>query len=62
MEWYSWTSPLGSGLFILCLSAAFYIFASAIHTLTKAGKKAVKSKNQIVFKTGAVIHFHTRTE
>jgi len=38
MEWFSWSSPLGSGLFILALSSSFYIFAHSVYTLTKTGK------------------------
>jgi len=38
MEWFSWTSPLGSGLFILALSSSFYIFARSVLTLTMTGK------------------------
>lgn len=38
MEWLSWTSPLGSGLFIVALSASFYLFTQSVYTLTKTGK------------------------
>jgi hypothetical protein len=38
MEWISWSSPLGSGLFILALSYSFYLFTQSVYTLTKTGK------------------------
>ncbi len=38
MEYLSWTSPIGSGLFILALSCSFYLFTKSIYTLTKTGK------------------------
>jgi hypothetical protein len=38
MEWLSWTTPLGSGLFILALSCSFYLFSKSIDTLAKTGK------------------------
>ena len=38
MEWLSWTSPLGSGLFVLALSLSFYLFTQSVYTLTKTGK------------------------
>ncbi len=39
MEWYSWTSPLGLGLFILSVSFAFFVLTSSIYMLTKTGEK-----------------------
>jgi len=38
MEWLSWTTPAGSGLFILAVSCSFYLFTQSIYTLTKTGK------------------------
>jgi len=45
MEWYSWTSPLGLGIFIVCASAALYIVASSIYTLSRAGEKGKEIDN-----------------
>lgn len=42
MEWLTWTSPLGSGLFVLTLSLSFYLFTQSVYTLTKSGKTGKK--------------------
>lgn len=39
MEWYSWISPLGWGILILCLSIAVYFLSASVNMLTKAGKR-----------------------
>lgn len=46
MEWYSWTSPLGLGIFILCASSALYIVSGSIYTLSRAGVKGMEIENK----------------
>jgi len=31
MTWYGWGSPIGAGVFLLCLAAAVYVVRMALH-------------------------------
>ncbi len=46
MEWLSWSSPVGIGLFIMLISAAFFFFSQAVYTLTKTGEFEQKMKDK----------------
>jgi len=47
MEWYSWTSPLGLGLFIISISFAFFVLSASIYILIKSGEKGKKMENRV---------------